>query len=128
MKAPICAKSFVEITLEKEHTMPTTNIFKTSLLPESSLVITYLPSQKMYKLDYVHADAFASVDVVKSYSGIIASLMMRQPQLSSIATFKNPIDLIKLLDEIKDWVSPEDNNQKTTNESKSFEIPTPYWD
>jgi len=71
---------------------------------------------------------FASVDVVKSYSGIVASLMMRQPQLSSIATFKNPIDLIKLLDEIKDWVSPEDNNQKTTNESKSFEIPTPYWD
>lgn len=128
MEAQLCAKSFVEITLKKEHTMPTTNIFKTSLLPESSLVITYLPSQKMYKLDYVHADAFASVDVVKSYSGIIASLMMRQQQLSSIPTFTNPINLIKLLDEIKDWVSPEDNNPKTTDESKSFGIPTPDWD
>ena len=108
--------------------MPSTNIFKTNLLPESALVITYLPSQKMYKLDYVHADAFASVDVVKSYSGIIASLMMRQSQLSSIATFKDPINLIKLLDEIKDWISPEDNTQKATDESKSFGIPTPYWD
>lgn len=108
--------------------MPITNIFKTNLLPESSLVITYLPSQKMYKLDYVHANTFASVDVVSSYSGIVASLMMRQSQLSSIATFNDPIKLVKLLDEINDWVSPENNTQKVTDESKSFGIPTPDWD
>lgn len=82
----------------------------------------------MYKLDYVHTNAFASVDVVSSYSGIVASLMMRQSQLSSIATFNDPIKLVKLLDEINDWVSPENNTQKVTDESKSFGIPTPDWD
>ena len=128
MKALLCARSLIERTSEKDHIMPITNIFKTNLLPESSLVITYLPSQKMYKLDYVHANTFASVDVVNSYSGIIASLMMRQSQLSSITTFNDPIKLVKLLDELKDWVSPENNTQKVTDESKSFGIPTPDWD
>lgn len=108
--------------------MPKTNIFTSNILPPDTLKISYLPSAHMYKLDYIHTDEFASIDVTKTYEGIIASLFIRKSQLNNIDTFTDPLKLAEFLKEIKLWIDEEQSTPQHDADEPSFGIPTPSWD
>ena len=114
--------------------MTETNIFKNELTP--GFLITYLLPQKMYKIDYISSNSFASTDVVKSYQGIVSSLILRSQQFLAIyPTLNQPSILIQYLKEIEDWTTTINTTQNKANiddvmpnkDSNNNGLTTPKW-
>lgn len=89
--------------------------------------ITYLPEQDLFKIDYYATDDFASLDVVKGFDGIIASLMYRQPLLfNRVPALADPVNMMGLISDIRYWLDIDQPQGSTGNDSNTF-VPTPQW-
>jgi len=100
----------------------------------SSIHISYLNKQKMYKIDYVTSNDFASTDIVKSYNAIIASIMLH----SNILFIQYPHltqlnELTSFFNNIEKWIEsidvPSESNAAEPSPSNRVltKIPKPDW-
>lgn len=100
----------------------------------SSIHISYLNKQKMYKIDYVTSNDFASTDIVKSYNAIIASIMLHSNILFiQYPHLTQPNELTSFFNNIEKWIEsidvPSESNAAESSPSNRVltKIPKPDW-
>lgn len=123
---------------ERKGSILMTNTFSNDLI--AGVTITYLPNEKMFKIDYFSNYRTASIDVVKDNNGVIASLMSRSALIFGKYPSMTDADFLAMyFESFHNWyneiMQPETTStmtKTTVPDSSSSEkyttIPAPNWE